>query len=411
MPRWKRVKGAGAARINGGLRTRAFLGARAAGLIIWHTSCAMMPTVQSTETVTLPEPASAVDAYGEILTGYFSSRAEEALYRASLLSQRFIEEGLGPEEIVAIHAEALELATEGFSYRERARASADALQFLLEVMIAYGVQYQAYLALRLREREHEIEAQLALERQRTADAERSEREKEEILATITHELRTPLTAAVGNIDLARRHQSRGNLDRLPAALTAARNALGRLTRLTDDLVEASRGAPPSVKLEPLNVGAILHQACAWAQPLADEKDVTLVCDAGDGCAAVGDGDALLTVIGNLLSNAIRYTPAEGRVEARCGSDDEGIWISVADTGIGIPADVRARIFERFYRAPDAKEAEPRGLGLGLSIALRFVRAHGGQLDVESDPGKGSTFLVRLPRLEPRAEEEAVTHDD
>jgi len=370
-----------------------------------------MPSVQSTETATPAEPTSAINAYGEILGEYFSSRAEEALYRASLLSQRFIEEGLGPEEIVAIHAEAVEMATEGLSYRERARASTDALQFLLEVMIAYGVQYQAYLALRLREREHEIEARLALERQRATDAERSEREKEEILATITHELRTPLTAAVGNIDLARRHQSRGNLDRLPNALASARNALGRLIRLTDDLVEASRGEPPSVKLEPIDVSAILHQACAWAQPLADEKGVTLVCAAGDGCAAVGDSDALLTIIGNLLSNGIRYTPTDGRVEARCGSDDEGIWISVADTGIGMPADVRERIFERFYRAPDAKQAEPRGLGLGLSIALRLVQAHGGQLDVESEPGEGSTFRVRFPHLEPRSEEEAVIQDD
>src|SRR6185295_11854340 len=113
----------------------------------------------------------------------FSNRSEEALYRASRLSQRFIEQGLGPEEIVALHAESVEMATEGLSYREAARASTDALQFLLEVMIAYGVQYQAYLALRLRERDHDVEARVALERQRVVDAERSEHEKEEILGT------------------------------------------------------------------------------------------------------------------------------------------------------------------------------------------------------------------------------------
>ena len=108
----------------------------------------------------------AVDAYVQILGGYFTNRAEEALYRASLLSQQFIEEGLGPEEIIAVHAEAVEIATRGSGYRERARASTDALQFLLEMMIAYGVQYRAYLDLRLREREHETEARLSLERQR-----------------------------------------------------------------------------------------------------------------------------------------------------------------------------------------------------------------------------------------------------
>jgi signal transduction histidine kinase len=330
------------------------------------------------------------------------------LYRASLLSQQFIENGLGPEEIVALHADAVESAMAGLSYRERARASTDALQFLLEVMIAYGVQYQAYLDLRLRERDHEIEGRLALERQRATDAEQSEHEKEEILATISHELRTPLTAAIGNIDLARRHVERGNAERLQGTLTSARGALGRLARLTDDLVDASRGTPPTVNLELVDTSQIMAQACAWAQPLADEKDVTLIAGPFQPCVENADSDALLTVFSNLLSNAIRYTPTGGRVTARCGQDDEYTWFSVADTGIGISAEVRDRIFERFFRAPDAKQAEPRGLGLGLSIALRLVRAHDGLLDVESQPGEGSVFRVRLPRHELIPEEGTVT---
>jgi signal transduction histidine kinase len=342
-------------------------------------------------------PPAALDSYAEVLTRYFENRAEEALYHASLLSQRFIEEGLGPEEIVALHAEAVEIATKGLSYRESARASADALQFLLEIMIAYGVQYQAYLALRLREREHETEARLELERQRAVDAERSEREKEEILATISHELRTPLTAALGNVDLARRHVERGNVERVAASLNSARGALGRLARLTDDLVDASRGTPPSVTLERINASGVLLQACAWAQPLANEKGVTLVAGDFARCDVMADGDGLQAVFSNLLSNAIRYTPSGGRVEVDCGIDDDYVWFSVADTGIGIPDDVRQRIFERFYRAPDAKQAEPRGLGLGLSIALRLVQAHAGLLDVESTLGEGSVFRVRLPR--------------
>jgi signal transduction histidine kinase len=96
------------------------------------------------------------------------------------------------------------------------------------------------------------------------------------------------------------------------------------------------------------------------------------------------------------------------VTATRGLDDEFAWFSVADTGIGMPTEVRDRIFERFYRAPDAKQSEPRGLGLGLSIALRMVRAHGGLLDVESEPGEGSVFRVQLPRYQPIPEEEAAT---
>jgi signal transduction histidine kinase len=338
-----------------------------------------------------------VDSYTSILSEYFTHRAEQALYRASLLSQKFIDEGLGPEEIIAIHAEAVEAATAGLGYRERARASADALQFLLEMMIAYGVQYQTYLDLRLREREREIEARLSLERQRVQDAEQSEHEKEEILATISHELRTPITAAIGNIDLARRSLERQQHERLPRQLTASRDALGRLSQLTDDLVGASQEGLPLLSPEPVVAGDIVRQACAFARPTADEKQIAIVAEEIGTCEAVGDASALLTVFGNLLSNAIRYTPEGGRVEVRCGVDGDWAWFSVTDSGIGMTPETQARIFEKFYRSPDVKRAEPSGLGLGLSIAQRLVAAHHGRLDVESQPGQGSTFRVWLPR--------------
>jgi signal transduction histidine kinase len=349
------------------------------------------------------EQPDAVQAYASILGEYFTSRAEGALYRGSLLSQRFIEEGHGPEEIIAVHAEAVEIATRGLSYRERARASTDALQFLLEMMIAYGVQYRAYLELRLRERDHETEARLSLERQRAADAEQSEREKEEILATISHELRTPITAAIGNVDLARRSLERQQLDRLRPRLTAARDALGRLTRLTDDLIGASRDGLPPLTMAPIDAGQVFGKACTWVKPLADEKRIGISWDDPGGVGAVADADALLTIFGNLLSNAVRYTHEAGQITARCGVDDTGAWFGITDTGIGMAPETRRRILEKFYRAPDARVAEPRGLGLGLSIAQRLIAAHGGSLTVESELGKGSTFTVRIPKT-------AAAHD-
>lgn len=337
-----------------------------------------------------------VRAYAVILGEYFASHAEDALYRGSLLSQRFVDEGLGPEEIIAIHAEAVDLASKDFSYRERARTSADALQFLLEMMITYGVQYRAYLDLRLREREREIAAQLAYEQQRVADAERAEGEKEEILATISHELRTPITVALGNVDLVLRNVQLGRMDRLPRQLTAARDALSRLSRLTDELVDASRDGVPSLTFERIDAGEVLRKACAWALPTANEKSITLSCEDPGECWAFADGDTLLTIFGNLLSNAIRYTPREGRITAACGRTGEQVWFTVTDTGIGMTPETRARIFEKFFRAPDAKRTEPRGLGLGLSIASRLIAVLGGALAVESQPGVGSTFRVELP---------------
>jgi signal transduction histidine kinase len=126
---------------------------------------------------------------------------------------------------------------------------------------------------------------------------------------------------------------------------------------------------------------------------------------------VADADALLTIFGNLLSNAIRYTPPGGKVAAACGADGAMLWFSVTDSGVGMAAETQARIFEKFFRAPDVKRSEPRGLGLGLSIVQRLVASHGGRLEVASELGKGSTFRVWLPReLQSSEEESGGTHD-
>src|SRR5215207_3391859 len=182
--------------------------------------------------------------YGQVLGDYLKTRSEEALYRASLLSQTFVEHGLGPEEIIALHFEALELAMASYSYREQARAIGDAHQFLLEVMIAYGVKYKEYLEMRVRESLREAEARTAAERQRARDAERLERERAELLTEIAHELRTPLTAAMGSLELATRNLSRGRMERVTPLLGSAKEALDRLSRLSAELMQATRGEAP-----------------------------------------------------------------------------------------------------------------------------------------------------------------------
>jgi two-component system phosphate regulon sensor histidine kinase PhoR len=113
----------------------------------------------------------------------------------------------------------------------------------------------------------------------------------------------------------------------------------------------------------------------------------------------GDADALLSVLGNLLANAIRYTPAGGRITVGCGADQERAWATIADTGIGMAPEVRERIFEKFYRARDARDVEAQGLGLGLYLVQELVQAHGGSVEVESELGQGTTFRVVLPRAE------------
>ncbi|HEV7215937.1 MAG TPA: ATP-binding protein [Chloroflexota bacterium] len=343
--------------------------------------------------------ASLVESYRAALGEYLHTRSEEPLYQASLLSRRFVQEGVGPEEIVALHADAIAIAMSGRSYREQARATTDGLQFLLEMMIAYGMQHQNYLELRLAEIGMQAEQQTALERQRADLAEQSEREKVELLGVIAHELGTPLTAVKGYVDVATRLIKRGRFEAVPSALGTASDAIDRLSQLTGDLVRASRGELIALEMQPLALESVVEQAAAWANVAALEKEIQLEYQHARTSLPVwisGNADALLTILGNLLSNAIRYTPNGGCVTIRSGLHDGQGCVSVTDSGIGMTEAVQARIFEKFYRAPEARHVEAGGLGLGLTLAHELVVAHGGEIRLVSEPGAGSTFTVCFP---------------
>jgi signal transduction histidine kinase len=343
------------------------------------------------------ETAVPTDAYAEALADYCRDRSESALYRASLLSQTFVESGLGPEDIIALHCEALDGVLIGRPAREQVLATGDAHQFLLEVMIAYGVKYKEFLELRLSQSLREAEARSAHERERTEDAERIGREKDEILAVIAHELRTPIAAARGSVDLAVRSLNKGRMDRVEPLLGTTRQALDRLSRLTGDLVEASRGVPAPIVRRPQLLETIINQAYAWALPAAMAKGVELRRETLDGnVMVIASEDALLSVFGNLLSNAVRYTPAGGKVVLREAIEENFACVEVTDTGIGMAPEVLMRIFDKFYRGPRARAVESQGLGLGLALVQHFVEVHDGRLDVTSVDGAGSTFKVWLP---------------
>jgi two-component system phosphate regulon sensor histidine kinase PhoR len=308
---------------------------------------------------------------------------------------------LGPEEIIAIHAEALEYASGKLTPRQIASAGVDGLQFLLEVMIAYGVQYQRYLELRLAE-----------QLRRTEEAQRAARTQADIMANISHELRTPVTVVRGTLDLAVRSLAQQQHDKVAPLLEAARQALGRLSRMTADLYEASRGETPELMRGPEDLATIAAQAHAWATAPAAEKGIHLTYQPGaTSLPVVGDGDALLSALGNLISNAIRYTPAGGQVAVRTGGDDACVWVEVSDTGIGMTPEVQAQIFEKFYRAPEARAAESSGLGLGLALTRQIVLAHEGDLSVTSAPGVGSTFRITLPRFAVAADQGAAAQEE
>src|ERR671913_552302 len=210
------------------------------------------------------DPAIPLDRYGQVLAEYLQNPGERALYDASLLSQDLVQYGVGPEEIVALHMEALDQALDGVTPREQARCVGHAHQFLLEVMIAYGLTYREYLEMKVHERDSVV-----------AEAVQ---ERAELLATVAHEMRTPLTAALGTIDLARRDIISGRTDRVGPWLGTARDALHRLSRLTADIARASVGEPPVLAPAPHDLCEVISEACVWAEASATEKGLVLAHD-------------------------------------------------------------------------------------------------------------------------------------
>jgi signal transduction histidine kinase len=330
------------------------------------------------------DATTSLDRYGQVLAEYLQNPGEHALYDASLMSRNLVQHGVGPEEIVALHMEALDQALKGSPPRDQARCVGHAHQFLLEVMIAYGLTYREYLELRVRERD----SAMAI----------ADRERAELLATVAHEMRTPLTAALGTIDLARRDLSQGRTDRVEPWLGTARDALHRLSRMTADIARASVGGAPELNYAPVDLVAVVAAAFAWAAAAAAEKGLELVQDnQAPSVPIIADADALLSVFGNLLANAIRYTPSGGRIVVGSGAAAGEAWVTVSDTGIGMAPEVQERIFEKFFRAREARDVEAQGLGLGLSLVRELVEAHAGRIEVQSAPGEGSTFRVILPQ--------------
>jgi signal transduction histidine kinase len=162
-----------------------------------------------------------------------------------------------------------------------------------------------------------------------------------------------------------------------------------------DISEAETGML-RLERERLRVDAVLADAAALYADIAEDKGVTLVADCPPGLEVSADKVRLRQVVSNLVDNAVKYTPPGGRVTLSARPDDAGVAISVTDTGIGIPASEQSRIWERLYRGDQSRSE--RGLGLGLSLVRAIVQAHGGHVDVVSQPGEGATFTVILPNL-------------
>jgi heavy metal sensor kinase len=231
-----------------------------------------------------------------------------------------------------------------------------------------------------------------------ARLERAFAEIRRFTADASHELRTPLTALRTEVEVAlSRHLSGGEQQQL---LTSLLEELGRLSRLTDQLLTLSRrdAGVEQFELTPVDLHAVVASVVDTLQPLAATKElqVKLRCAEEASIFVAGDEGRLRQVFINLLDNAFKYTPEGGSVSIYIARQDGSGTVTVTDTGIGIAQEHLPRVFERFYRLDKARTRAAGGTGLGLSIARSIVTAHGGTIEIASSLGKGSTCTVTLP---------------
>ncbi len=218
------------------------------------------------------------------------------------------------------------------------------------------------------------------------------------VADVSHELRTPLTTIQGNLDLLKRF---GND---PVSVEAMDSEIKRMTRLVGDLLllaQADSGRLP-LKETVVELGTLALEVYRQAQVLA--QDVDLHLGAVDAVHVKGDSDRLKQLLLNLVTNAIKYTPAGGQVTINVTQKDGYAFVKVSDTGIGIPKEDLDHIFDRFYRVDKARSRQMGGTGLGLSIAQWIAESHHAKLWAESELGKGSTFTLQLQSVDDLPEE-------
>jgi PAS domain S-box-containing protein len=226
------------------------------------------------------------------------------------------------------------------------------------------------------------------------------RQKDEFLATLAHELRNPLAPILTAVELIRLRQPPDEAVRRASAIIARQTA--HLTRLVDDLLDVSRITMGTIqlRLEPLDLAEVARGAVEAVRAQLDAAGLTLELQAPEPPPAVrGDATRLAQCLTNLLGNAIKFTPAGGRIRLSVAQDGPMAVIEVADSGAGIAADNLERIFEMFVQEHPSGWLGSTGLGVGLALTRKLVALHGGSVHAASaGPGQGSTFRIELPAL-------------
>ena len=244
----------------------------------------------------------------------------------------------------------------------------------------------------------EVQELVGAYNQMTTRVEQSQKAQRNFVANVSHELKTPLTSIQGFAQ-ALLDGTAATPDEQKQSIQIIFNEAGRMHRLVVDLLDLARldAGIADFKLAPVDLAILLKTIAERFAPQASRSQISLQILANSLPPVTGDGDRLAQVFSNLVDNAIKFTPPGGKIAINSSTAGNYINISVADTGIGIPAEALPHIFDRFYQIDSARQGgEKHGAGLGLAIVREIVQNHSGTIQVKSQPGQGSEFIVILP---------------
>jgi signal transduction histidine kinase len=235
--------------------------------------------------------------------------------------------------------------------------------------------------------------------ERTRDLELANRHKSEFLTSMSHELRTPLNAVIGFSDLLREELFGPlNAKQMEYAIDI-HEAGGHLLSLINDLLDLSKIEAGQMELEraAVDIPALLHGAANMMRERCLRQNLKLTVDCPpDVRVWQADARRLKQILLNLLANAVKFTPAGGSVQLSARHAADGLWIEVKDSGVGIALEDQAAVFEEFRQVGDDVLRKAEGTGLGLALVRRMVRLHGGEVQLNSQPGEGSSFRFNIP---------------